>query len=503
MMHNKATLADRYTETNAEVIEKALHCLKHGELESVENWLGLLLERLTENSLADALTDLLPCPFCGQPLHAKVNRPNPSARCVTEGCKGRQLPVLNLDQPADIAAWNTRAASPVDQPAAAPIDEPSVNGTIMFSGDSLTLSGAQLLEALDFIAPDRDADQLESEVTIQYGEGHTGKGMYCWCTDYPEEGAIFIDGSTAVPAAPAPAPSSADERAAFDPRALAESIDSMITEWVESCLRMDLDWHGMADVIEKRINRFAARAASANETGAEGAFHKLLAALIDIYDDERNNAPEDRCYVEGAWTEVIDEARAMLAHAPVIATEVAKVDPAARMDWSDGILRTLPPLDPTIAIEELLSQYGEDDKEEIFESIKAYSDMRARQALSTQYVARSPAMAAEAVAIPSEALLFEHDDGRYAVALTAEDATFAHCEPAWHRVGPVNVPIEHTVVVGDSIWDMLAAARCRALGVGLLAGGYGSDELERAGALRVYDDPADLLWHLDEVAARP
>jgi phosphoglycolate phosphatase-like HAD superfamily hydrolase len=58
-------------------------------------------------------------------------------------------------------------------------------------------------------------------------------------------------------------------------------------------------------------------------------------------------------------------------------------------------------------------------------------------------------------------------------------------------------------VVGDSIWDMLAARRCRALGVGLLSGGYGTEELERAGALRVYDDPADLLEHLDEVASRP
>jgi HAD superfamily hydrolase (TIGR01549 family) len=67
----------------------------------------------------------------------------------------------------------------------------------------------------------------------------------------------------------------------------------------------------------------------------------------------------------------------------------------------------------------------------------------------------------------------------------------------------LNVPIEHTVVVGDSIWDMLAARRCRSLGVGLLSGGYGSDELERSGALRVYEDPADLLLHLDEVAARP
>src|SRR5262249_28484123 len=58
------------------------------------------------------------------------------------------------------------------------------------------------------------------------------------------------------------------------------------------------------------------------------------------------------------------------------------------------------------------------------------------------------------------------------------------------------------IAVGDSIWAMLAAVRCRALGVGLLSGGYGAEELRQAGAIRVYDDPADLLEHLDEVAAR-
>jgi phosphoglycolate phosphatase-like HAD superfamily hydrolase len=58
------------------------------------------------------------------------------------------------------------------------------------------------------------------------------------------------------------------------------------------------------------------------------------------------------------------------------------------------------------------------------------------------------------------------------------------------------------VVVGDSIWDMLAAARCRALGVGLLSSGYGSDELRQAGAIRVYEDPADLLHHIHEVGGR-
>jgi HAD superfamily hydrolase (TIGR01509 family) len=66
----------------------------------------------------------------------------------------------------------------------------------------------------------------------------------------------------------------------------------------------------------------------------------------------------------------------------------------------------------------------------------------------------------------------------------------------------LGLPVEDCVVVGDSVWDLLAAQRARALGVGLLSGGYGKEELERAGAFRVYEDPADLLRHLDEVGVR-
>ena len=66
----------------------------------------------------------------------------------------------------------------------------------------------------------------------------------------------------------------------------------------------------------------------------------------------------------------------------------------------------------------------------------------------------------------------------------------------------LGIPIGDSVVVGDSIWDLLAAQRARALGVGFLSGGYGREELERAGAYRVYNDPADLLKHLDEVGVR-
>ncbi len=66
----------------------------------------------------------------------------------------------------------------------------------------------------------------------------------------------------------------------------------------------------------------------------------------------------------------------------------------------------------------------------------------------------------------------------------------------------LSVQAEDVFVVGDSVWDMLAARRAGVLGIGLLSGGYGTEELERAGAYRVYDDPAMLMLHLDELGVR-
>ncbi|NLG75104.1 MAG: HAD family hydrolase [Xanthomonadaceae bacterium] len=66
----------------------------------------------------------------------------------------------------------------------------------------------------------------------------------------------------------------------------------------------------------------------------------------------------------------------------------------------------------------------------------------------------------------------------------------------------LGVDIAACFIVGDSVWDMLAAQRARGLGVGVLSGGYGLEELERAGAYRVFEDPAQLLKHIDELGAR-
>jgi len=58
-------------------------------------------------------------------------------------------------------------------------------------------------------------------------------------------------------------------------------------------------------------------------------------------------------------------------------------------------------------------------------------------------------------------------------------------------------------VVGDAVWDLLAARRAGMLSVGLLSGGYGDDELTRAGAFRVYRDAEELRGSLDELGVLP
>lgn len=95
-------------------------------------------------------------------------------------------------------------------------------------------------------------------------------------------------------------------------------------------------------------------------------------------------------------------------------------------------------------------------------------------------------------------------DPRRATVITRDMVQHAKPNPdlflaAAKRLG---VNIHTSIVVGDSVWDLLAARLANSLGVGLLSGGYGEDELEKAGAYRVYQDPADMLQHLDEIGVR-
>lgn len=91
-----------------------------------------------------------------------------------------------------------------------------------------------------------------------------------------------------------------------------------------------------------------------------------------------------------------------------------------------------------------------------------------------------------------------------AALVTRDEVRWAKPDPDLFLAGAdlLGVAPSECVVVGDSVWDMLAARRATALGVGLLSGGYGQEELERAHAFRVYADPAELLTHVDELGVR-
>jgi HAD superfamily hydrolase (TIGR01509 family) len=114
-------------------------------------------------------------------------------------------------------------------------------------------------------------------------------------------------------------------------------------------------------------------------------------------------------------------------------------------------------------------------------------------AIATSGASRSARPALELLELPEDTPMVTRDLVRYAkpdpdLFLTAAE-----------RIG---VDIRDSIVVGDSVWDLLAARRANALGIGLLSGGYGREELLYAGAFRVYEDPRDLLAHLDEVGVR-
>ena len=85
--------------------------------------------------------------------------------------------------------------------------------------------------------------------------------------------------------------------------------------------------------------------------------------------------------------------------------------------------------------------------------------------------------------------------------LTGDDAQKAKPSPDIFLAAAKRLksPLSDCIVVGDSVWDLLAAGRKGALGVGMLSGGYGEEELHRAGAFRIYSDPEDMLLHLEQL----
>ncbi len=149
-----------------------------------------------------------------------------------------------------------------------------------------------------------------------------------------------------------------------------------------------------------------------------------------------------------------------------------------RQSHAKGLLERLEQIRPLPGARELLA---------------TLSSMRVPWAIATS--------GAEKTARPTLAMLGIPDG---TPVVTRDQVAFAKPNPDLFLAAAerLRVPPGDCFVVGDSIWDLLAAQRAGSLGVGVLSGGYGREELEQAGAYRVYEDPADLLAHLDELGIR-
>jgi HAD superfamily hydrolase (TIGR01509 family) len=95
--------------------------------------------------------------------------------------------------------------------------------------------------------------------------------------------------------------------------------------------------------------------------------------------------------------------------------------------------------------------------------------------------------------LPDDMVVVDRDDVERA---KPEPDLFLACQ---ERLG---VKPEECYVVGDAVWDLLAARRAAMLGIGLLSGGYGREELYQAGAYRVYENPAELLSSIYQLGLR-
>jgi HAD superfamily hydrolase (TIGR01509 family) len=159
-------------------------------------------------------------------------------------------------------------------------------------------------------------------------------------------------------------------------------------------------------------------------------------------------------------------------------------------DLDPAVIAALPGLHTDAFIQRFDSVRPLPGAAELLETLSAH---KVSWAIATSGPERYARRSIELLGLPADTPLVTRDQVRYAkpdpdLFLTAAEL--------------IGADVTDSVVVGDSVWDLLAARRARALGVGLLSGGYGREELISSGAYRVYDDPRDLLDHLDEVGVR-
>ena len=128
------------------------------------------------------------------------------------------------------------------------------------------------------------------------------------------------------------------------------------------------------------------------------------------------------------------------------------------------------------------------------ELLKYFRSEKIPHAIATSGEREDIKAALKTLGVGDETLVVTHADVKRA---KPEPDLFLYCQKK------LGMKVEDCYAVGDAVWDILAARRANMLGVGLLSGGYGADELSQAGAFRVYRDTEELHDSLDELGVLP
>lgn len=83
---------------------------------------------------------------------------------------------------------------------------------------------------------------------------------------------------------------------------------------------------------------------------------------------------------------------------------------------------------------------------------------------------------------------------------TSEDAEETKPEPDLIEIALSKVDGSSGVMVGDSVWDVVAAGRVDVPTIAVLSGGFSVDELRETGAAQVYESLVEMRERLDETA---
>ncbi|WP_233633133.1 Lar family restriction alleviation protein [Burkholderia seminalis] len=325
--------------------------------------------KTTDKSRADTPKHLLPCAFCGCtkcPVRQGNGIGDYWLECTDCGASTR----LREDGAGCEKDWNRR---PVEQHEAAPAED---HECVYENGDGVCRECAALAKAAQPEPPVADeraaqmahdlrcagvagtkagdllhnaAAMLEALAARASSPNAAGaEGIRAWETD---DGRVISDeqkqqalrdgGASASSVRPyahalgriAPAQAAESvarvEKTSVGPKLF---VNDVLVYWWLGCMHDEA-----VKEIARKINAAPPHPAPASAPVGltDNSYRELLATLIDIYDDQRNNAPESRCYVESAWSEVLGEARAMLAPLPDPAQVVA--------ESPDRIKNALPP----------------------------------------------------------------------------------------------------------------------------------------------------------------